>query len=139
MSPVNSDLQPLSTNYNKTEKKLLDSLGEVYSIHQFAIKYGSTAEKSPEFTTFKRANITRWGAVSLVIHLLEGYMKKYNVPHAVVDGGKILILAEDELTRPDEKDLFACILNQAQVHEFLVDPEKKFKGQNGEHLAAIAL
>ncbi len=68
-------------------------------------------ESSPEYITFKRANITKWGAVSLVIHLLEQYLDKYHIPHALIDGGKVLLLSEDELTRPDEEDLFGCILN----------------------------
>jgi len=50
-----------------------------------------------------------------------------------------LLVAEDELTRPEEKDLFGCILNQAQVHELLMDPKKKFKGESGAILAAITL
>lgn len=111
-----------TSHQEKNDKRILKSLGDVYSIHQFSIKHGKAIDTSPEFATFKRANITKWGAVSLVIHLLEEYLKKYHVPHAVIDGGKVLLLAEDELTRPDEDDLFGCILNQPQVREFLEDP-----------------
>jgi len=44
--------------------------------------------------------------------LLEQYLIKYYIPHAIIDGGKVLLLAEDELSRPSEMDLFNCILNQ---------------------------
>ena len=77
-----------------------------------------------------------------MIHLLEQYLQKYNIPHALVDGGKILLLSEDELTWPDENDLFSCILNQAQVQDLMSDPAKKtlrFKGIWGASLAATTV
>ena len=83
-------------------------------------------ESAPEFQTFKRANITKWGAVSLIIHLLEQYLIKYYIPHAIIDGGKVLLLAEDELSRPSEMDLFNCILNQGQVNSLLNKISKKY-------------
>jgi len=51
------------SSYDRSEQKLIKSMGGVYSIHQFSIKNGHAVEGSPEYQTFKRTNITKWGSV----------------------------------------------------------------------------
>lgn len=109
----------------------------LYSMYQIIIKGGQVVETSPEYITFKRANITKWGAVSLIIYMLEKMMSLYHIPNAVVDGAKVVLLAEEELTRPNDKELLNCIINRAQVSEIIRNPTKKFKGVKGPDLAAI--
>lgn len=81
-------------------------------MHQFIIKKGKTIENTPEFISFKRLNITKWGSVSLIIHMLEKMMDLYNVQHACIDGTRVVDLADDELTQPTQDDLFDCIINK---------------------------
>lgn len=51
----------LLSSYDKNEQKLIKNMGLVISIHQFSIKNGHCVENSPEYQTFKRTNITKWG------------------------------------------------------------------------------
>lgn len=108
-------------------------------MYQIVVKGGKVVDSSPEFVSFKRANITKWGAVSLIIYMLEKMMSLYHIPNAVVDGAKVVILAEEELTRPNDDELLNCIVNRAQVIEIINNPVKKFKGPKGPDLAAICI
>ena len=121
-APIMHVPQDFNQQYDKSQRKLLKGLGDVYSVHQFTIKNGSVVENSPEFITFKWANITKWGCVSMIVHLLEQFVSKYSIHHAVIDGGWVVILAEDELTSPDEDDLLNCILNRDQADYRVRDP-----------------
>jgi hypothetical protein len=109
----------------------------LYSMYQIAIKGGKVIENTPEYISFKRSNITKWGAVSLIIYLLERMLSLYHVPNAIVDGSKLVNLAEEELTRPNNEELLECLINRSQVEEQIKNPSKKFKGPSGPDLAAI--
>ena len=66
-------------------------------------------------------------------------MIKYYIPHAIIDGGKVILLAEDELNWPSEMDLFNCVLNQGQVNSLLSKISKKYQGIKGPVLASITI
>lgn len=125
-------------DYNEDTHENQPNEGEgLYSMYQLIIKGGKVVENSPEYMSFKRTNITKWGAVSLIIYMLEKLMNLYHIPNAVVDGNKLVTLAEEELTRPNEEELLDCIINYSQVMEIINNPKKKFKGPKGPELAAI--
>ena len=106
---------------------------------QFVVKKGKVVENSPEFVQFKRGNITRWGAISLIIHMIEKMLEKYNVTFAYVDGKSIAALSEEELRVPTEQDLFECIVNKDQVGEQMRNPQNKYQGVKGPLLAAVCI
>lgn len=124
--------------YNTQDNQTNEGEG-LYSMYQLVIKGGKVVENTPEYMSFKRANITKWGAVSLVVYLLEKMMSLYHIPNAVVDGAKLIVLAEEELTRPNDEELLECIINKSQVVEIMKNPTKKFKGPSGPDLAAICI
>lgn len=124
--------------YNTQDNQTFEGDG-LYSMYQIVIKGGRVVENTPEYMSFKRTNITKWGAVSLIIYLLEKMMCLYHIPNAVVDGAKLVVLADEELTRPNDEELLECIINRAQVIEIMNNPKKKFKGPCGPDLAAICI
>jgi len=124
--------------YTAQGDQLQDGEG-LYSMYQLVIKGGKVVESSPEYLSFKRTNITKWGAVSLIIYMLEKMMDLYHIPNAVVDGSKLVTIAEEELTRPNDQELLECIINRGQVLEIIRNPRKKFKGPKGPDLAAICI
>lgn len=124
--------------YSTQENQVNDS-EKFYSMYQIIIKGGTIVENTPEFISFKRTNITKWGAISLVLYLLEKMLTLYHIPHAIVDCQKLIILAEDELTRPNYEELLTCLINKSQVEEHIRNPVKKFKGPSGPDLAAICI
>ena len=46
-------------------------LMDEYSLHRFIIRKGVTLEETPEFISYKRIFISRWGAIAYLIHLME--------------------------------------------------------------------
>ena len=50
-----------------------------------------------------------------------------------------MILAEDELTTPDEDDLLNCVLNRDQADHKVRDPTHKYKGGAGKLLAVTMI
>jgi len=51
-----------------------NELMDVYSLHQLMIRKGTLLEQTPEFISFKRTYISRWGSIAYVLHLLEKLM-----------------------------------------------------------------
>lgn len=134
------DTQEDQNNYLYNTQDNQVNAGEgLYSMYQIAIKGGKVVETTPEYMSFKRSNITKWGAVSLIIYLLERMLGLYHVPNAVVDGTKLVALSEEELTRPNNEELLDCLINRSQVEEQIKNPVKKFKGPSGPDLAAICI
>lgn len=120
-----------------TQDNQTTDLGNLYSMYQIVIKGGKVVESAPEYLAFKRANILNWGAVSLIIYLLEKLLNLYHVPNAVIDGAKVVMLAEEELSRPEEDELLQCVINRSQVIDIIKNPKKKFKGPKGPELASV--
>ena len=57
---VDADTQP--RDYNE----LMDQ----YSLHQIIIRKGEILDTTPEFISFKRTYLNKWGSVSFVLHLI---------------------------------------------------------------------
>ncbi len=63
----------------------------------------------------------------------------YNVDFAYVEGKQIAKLAEEDLKKPANEDLFDCIVNKEQVGQIIKIPSRMFKGPRGPELAAISI
>lgn len=77
-----------------------NELMDVYSLHQLIIRKGTLLEMTPEFVSFKRTYIARWGTIAYVLHLLEKLMSNHQVELCYVEGRRVAQLAND-----DSKDL----------------------------------
>jgi hypothetical protein len=53
------------------------------------IRKGTLLEQTPEFISFKRTYISRWGSIAYVLHLLEKLMSDYQVELCYVEGRKV--------------------------------------------------
>jgi len=61
---------------------------------QFIIKKGKVIDTQQEFIAFKKANITKWGAIQQVINQLEKYIGSYNVTFAHIDCLRVLYFSD---------------------------------------------
>lgn len=59
---------------NVPDARGYNELMDVYSLHQLMIRKGTLLEQTPEFISFKRTYIARWGSIAYVLHLLEKLM-----------------------------------------------------------------
>ena len=84
---------------------------DVYSLHQFIIRKGKCLDQTPEFISFKRTYIHKWGSISYIIHLLEKLLSTYNVDLAYIEGKDIASLAEEDLRKPTPENLFDWWVN----------------------------
>jgi IQ domain-containing protein H len=89
-----------------------------YSLHHFIIYKGKTVFETPEFESFQRLYVTRWGAIMSTISALERLLKKHNVPVAVIDGPRVADLAVLEQLQIEE--LLRCVANLDQIQPLLV-------------------
>ena len=80
-----------------------NELMDVYSIHQFIIRKGKCLDQTPEFISFKRTYINKWGAISYVIHLLEKLLMNHQVDTAYVYGKEVVKLALEDLKKPTDE------------------------------------
>lgn len=71
--------------------------------------------ETPEFLSFKRIHINKWGSISYIIHLLEKLLSTYNIEMAYIDGKEVVKLAEEELRKPSNEVLFDCIANREEI------------------------
>lgn len=110
---------------------------DVYSLHQFIIRKGKCLDHTPEFISFKRTYIHKWGSISYIIHLLEKLLFTYNVDLAYIEGKDIAALADEDLKKPTPENLFDCIVNKEEVGKIIKIPSRMFKGPKGPELAAI--
>jgi hypothetical protein len=47
-----------------------NELMDVYSQHQIMYRKGQLLDTTPEFISFKRTYLNRWGSISFILHLL---------------------------------------------------------------------
>jgi hypothetical protein len=66
-----------------------NELMDVYSLHQLMIRRGTILEQTPEFVSFKRTYMHKWGSISYVLHLLERMMTEAEVDLCYVEGRKV--------------------------------------------------
>ena len=56
-----------NTNANARD---YNELMDQYSLHQIIIRKGQILDTTPEFISFKRSYLNRWGAVSYILHCI---------------------------------------------------------------------
>lgn len=75
-------------------------------------------EETPEFVSFKRTYIQKWGQISYILMLLEKLLGESEVDLAYIEGRKVAGLAVGELDlkhKPTNEQIFDCIVNQDDV------------------------
>jgi len=103
---------------NVPDARGYNELMDVYSLHQLMIRKGTLLEQTPEFISFKRTYISRWGSIAYVLHLLEKMMSDADVELCFVEGRKIAQLAGNEsnqLEKYTKEQLFDCVVNKDDV------------------------
>lgn len=100
--PEFDDEQLKSQENQRGYNELLDE----FSLHQFIIRKGKCLDDTPEFLSFKRTYISKWGSISYIIHLLEKMLTSSNVPIAIIEGKKLADLSNEDLKKPKNEDLF---------------------------------
>jgi hypothetical protein len=63
-----------------------------YSLHQLIIRKGQVLDQTPEFNSFKRTYLQKWGQISYILMLLEKLLKGSSLEMAYVDGRKVAAL-----------------------------------------------
>lgn len=104
---------------------------DVYSLHQLIIRKGKVLDQTPEFISFKRTYISKWGQISYILMLLEKMLSKSHVEMAYVEGRKVaaLCFGDIDLSRkPTDEELFSCISNKDEISGSIAIPSLMFKG-----------
>ena len=101
-----------------------------FSLHQIIIRKGKILDTTPEFISFKRTYLNKWGAVSFILHLIQRLLLDSDVDMAYIEGRKVAILAgtEMDLKKPAKEDLYDCIVNKDEVASRIRIPSLMFKG-----------
>ena len=101
-----------------------------HSLHHVIIRKGQILDTTPEFISFKRSYLNRWGAVSYILHCIQRLISESDVELAYVEGRKVALLAgaEMDLKKPPKEDLFDCIVNKNEVESRIKIPSMMFKG-----------
>ena len=58
---------------------------------------------------------------------------------AYIEGKDLVKLAEEDLKKPTNENLFDCIVNKEEVGKIIKIPTRMFKGPRGPELAAITI
>ena len=133
------------TEFDEAQKKAAEEargynqLMDEFSLHQFVIRKGKCLDETPEFLSFKRTYISKWGSISYVIHLLEKMLTTNKVPKALVEGKKLVDLANEDLKKPKSEDLYDWLVNQDEVAQYVKIPTRMFTGPNGPVMAVICV
>lgn len=76
------------------------------------IKKGALEDDTEEFQTFKRQNITKWGAISYLIASLEKFVGQYNINLVQISAIKLKYYAEIDLDKYTIDEYLDCINNK---------------------------
>ena len=92
-----------------------NELMDEYSLHQLIIRRGILLEQTPEFQSFKRTYITKWGQISYILMMIEKLLKNANADVVYINGRKVAQLcytSEIDLNNKlADEELFDCIQN----------------------------
>lgn len=110
-----------------------------YSLHQLLFRKGKLIDQTPEFISFRRTYIDRWGAISFVLMNFEKLFSEFGVQLAYVDGRQLAELAQENLSKPSKEEIFDCIQNKEEVGKLIKVPKRMFKGPEGPILAATCI
>ena len=110
-----------------------------YSLHQLIFRKGKLLEETPEFVSFRRLYIDKWGPISFIVMNFENLFKEYDVGLAYVDGRKLAGLAREALDKPTKEEIFDCITNKEEVGKMVKIPTIMFKGPDGPINAVVVI
>ncbi|OQS02628.1 hypothetical protein THRCLA_05014 [Thraustotheca clavata] len=116
-----------------------NELLDTYSLHQFIIRKGKTLTDTPEFISFKRITEDLWGSVSTAITELETMLQNYSITLAYIDGQRLLEIAAMEGSARTQTELLSCILNCDEVTTLMRQPGQRFRGNDGQNMAATLI
>jgi len=122
---------PSAPKLSMPDARDYNELMDVYSLHQLIIRKGKILDQTPEFISFKRTYISKWGQISYILMLLEKMLSKAAVEMAYVEGRKVaaLCFGDIDLSRkPTDEELFNCISNKDEVSASIQIPSLMFKG-----------
>ena len=86
-SPINYQLdlsqenigQTLNQSEIKPEERGYNELMDEYSLHQLIFRKGKLIDQTPEFVSFRRTYIDKWGPVSFILMNFEKLFTDHNV------------------------------------------------------------
>lgn len=97
---VMDDVKALTNNQGtRGYNELMDE----YSLHQLMFRKGKLIDQTPEFVSFRRNNIEKWGPVSYILMNFEKLFSDFNVQLAYVDGRALIELARESLDKPTKE------------------------------------
>ena len=132
-SKISTGAIPNAREYNE--------LMDAYSLHQLMIRKGVLLVDTPEFVSFRRTFLNKWGSISFILHLIEKLLLDNEVELAIVEGKKVANLATNEmdLKKPTKEELYECIVNKEDVSSKIKIPSMMFKGHEGPIIAATVV
>lgn len=113
---------PDATKGDQVNARGYNELMDEYSLHQLIFRKGKVLDETPEYASFRRTFIDKWGPVSFIIMKFESLFKKFEVQHAVIDGRKLVELAQEKLDPPQNEEMFECIINKDEVSKSIRVP-----------------
>jgi len=66
-------------NNTNTQARGYNELMDEYSLHQLMFRKGKLIDQTPEFISFRRNNIEKWGPVSFILMNFEKLFTDFNV------------------------------------------------------------
>uniref|UniRef100_A0A4W3J7B9 IQ motif containing H n=1 Tax=Callorhinchus milii TaxID=7868 RepID=A0A4W3J7B9_CALMI len=114
---------------------------EISSTYYFTIFNGNIACTAPSYQAFREHYHLSWGRILYFLEQLNKKLREYNVPVAIVEGKKVAELASDfEFVRNPTWEYFLAVLkNKALVEDIIRRPGQKYKGPDGQQMAAIKI
>ena len=114
---------------------------DAYSLHQLIVRKGVLLDTTPEFISFRRTYLNKWGSISFVLHLIEKLLLDAGVDIAYVEGKKDANLCTNEIDvkKPSKEELYECIVNKEDVGKKVKIPSMMFKGHEGPIIAATVI
>jgi hypothetical protein len=79
------------------EARDYNELMDVYSLHSLIVRKGVLLDSTPEFISFKRTFLPKWGQILYMLMLIEKMLFNYGVELAYLDGRKVAELCEGDL------------------------------------------
>ena len=120
MSTSTKDIDNRSTKMQvdaDTQPRDYNELMDQYSLHQIIIRKGEILDTTPEFVSFKRTHLNKWGSVAFILHQIQKLVQDSEIDMAYIEGRKVAMLAgaEMDLKKPSKEDLYDCINNKDEV------------------------
>jgi hypothetical protein len=144
-SPKSASAQPtpgghVEESLGKTVETIrgYDTVVDERDLYVFIVRNGKAAIRSSEFIAFRRKYQYCWGAIAALIDKVENVFAAFSVPLAYVDGQKLALLANDELSKPTVDKLVECVRNRDQVQALISLPGRRFAVDTEEGRACAA-